>query len=105
MIVSKKQLENLKGWVKDLESGKYKQCKNRMMDHKGQFCCLGVGVHRINPSSYQLSYQMPERHWMEDEYGIDYIQCRELSDLNDESSNFEPTAEVIKKYIERATVK
>lgn len=38
-----KELKNIIKWVDALESGKYKQGKNKLGDHKSGFCCLGVG--------------------------------------------------------------
>lgn len=29
-------------WVEALRSGKYKQCRNKLADGEGGFCCLGV---------------------------------------------------------------
>lgn len=43
--------EKLKAkWVAALRSGKYEQCKNRLSDGKGGYCCYGVLRHVANPT-------------------------------------------------------
>lgn len=37
------QKKNVLKWIKALESGEYRQCKDRLTDGKG-FCCLGVAT-------------------------------------------------------------
>lgn len=45
--------ENVKKWVAALRSGEFEQCKHRLADGKGAYCCLGVvevlrGVKRVS---------------------------------------------------------
>lgn len=40
-----KELENVIKWVDALESGKLKQGKGKLGDHKDGFCCLGVACY------------------------------------------------------------
>lgn len=40
---TEQQKKNVLKWIKALESGEYRQCRDRLTDGKG-FCCLGVAT-------------------------------------------------------------
>jgi len=40
--------EHAEKWVNALRSGEYRQCKGKLSDGKGSYCCLGV-LGKINP--------------------------------------------------------
>jgi len=46
--------KNIKKWVKALDSGKYKQCKEKLQ-RRDTYCCLGVACKIFIPKNKQLT--------------------------------------------------
>jgi hypothetical protein len=111
-IFTKEQLE----WIEALESGKYKQCSDKLYDPETNgFCCLGVacainGV-PITSNYYQrhggaasLSNTTKTRAVMDKlhlrgELGDSDDDC--LASLNDNGKSFEDIAQVLRKMPEQ----
>lgn len=52
MTITKAQIAARKKWVKALRSGGYQQGQNKLKNHEGAFCCLGVACDLVRPNGW-----------------------------------------------------
>lgn len=100
MSLTNEQRANIRQWVADLRSGKYKQGQQLLHKHNvdgpDEFCCLGVAgytcqlpskLNRENVIAYSFNGHWnegrPDAKWMMDRYGMDEAFTGLLMVLND----------------------
>jgi hypothetical protein len=91
-------------WVEALESGKYKQCKDRL-HYEGKYCCLGVlaevgktpkevlwGIHGVlGPNAIQVWITYYQERW-----NLDSDTAFKLAFMNDAGNSFNKIAAFIR---------
>lgn len=100
--------ENMKSWCEALESGEYKQCKNKL-NIEDSYCCLGVacelyykqiGELTIKTDGVSKTYDAHEfsipnhvRQWI----GLSHDDVQNVADKNDNGQSFIKIARYLRK--------
>jgi hypothetical protein len=95
-------------WIEALESGKYRQGKQRLHNRYGDYCCLGVacdlikdqlsiGENSIGDTTYNsVDAQPPTK--MAHYFGLKYSTCKKLMEMNDhEEKSFKDIAAYLRE--------
>jgi hypothetical protein len=108
MITEETQITNLRNWIAELRSGKYKQGVGTLRNLNDEYCCLGVGCNVLDPyqwheGSNRYNYSYLDKsldHWLLESLGLTNSDQDTLIAMNDtQRKNFYAIADHIESRI------